>query len=129
MNLDYLKTLKERSKLTLQQISDASGVPLNTLKKIYSGDTESPSFDSIASIVRAADGSLDEMAGYPAKAPVTDHHENVGLLREIISEKDKQIECKNKWISFCVLLCLIFIGIAILVLVYDMLHSDIGYLK
>lgn len=58
-----LKNMKSEQNLTLQQISSASGVPLSTVNRILSGQTENPSFRDVAAIVAAMDGSLDAITG------------------------------------------------------------------
>lgn len=42
--VETLKNMKSEQNLTLQQISSASGVPLSTVNRILSGQTENPSF-------------------------------------------------------------------------------------
>ena len=39
-----LKLLKEKRKLTNQQLSDLSGVPVGTINRILSGQTDNPAF-------------------------------------------------------------------------------------
>lgn len=41
---DQLKELKNRKNLTAQEIADRSGVPLSTVNKILSGQTDNPAF-------------------------------------------------------------------------------------
>ena len=54
-----LKLLKEKRKLTNQQLSDLSGVPVGTINRILSGQTDNPSFQTVCDMVMAMDGSLD----------------------------------------------------------------------
>ena len=61
--VETLKSMKSEQNLTLQQISSASGVPLSTVNRILSGQTENPSFRDVAAIVAAMDGSLDAITG------------------------------------------------------------------
>ena len=56
-----LKLLKEKRKLTTQQLSDLSGVPVGTINRILSGQTDNPSFQTVCDLVMAMDGSLDEL--------------------------------------------------------------------
>ena len=39
-----LKELKDKRKLTNQQLADLSGVPLGTINRILSGQTDNPAF-------------------------------------------------------------------------------------
>ena len=61
--VETLKNMKSEQNLTLQQISSASGVPLSTVNRILSGQTENPSFRDVAAIVATMDGSLDAITG------------------------------------------------------------------
>ena len=58
-----LKLMKEARKLTTQQLSDLSGVPVGTINRILSGQTDNPSFQTVCDLVMAMDGSLDELVG------------------------------------------------------------------
>lgn len=57
----YLTMLKERSGLSYEAIAEKSGIPVATIKNLFSGKTENPSLDTIRKIVYAMGGSLDEM--------------------------------------------------------------------
>ena len=63
MITEKLTELKEKSALTNQQIADLSGVPLSTVTRIFSGQTDNPSFQTISDIVNVMGGSLDEIVG------------------------------------------------------------------
>ena len=58
-----LKELKDKRKLTNQQLADLSGVPIGTINRILAGQTENPSFQTVYDMVVAMEGSLDELAG------------------------------------------------------------------
>ena len=59
MLLTYLNTLKDKGKFTYEGIEKLSGVPVATIKNIFSGKTEDPRFETVSSIVVAMGGSLD----------------------------------------------------------------------
>lgn len=63
MICEYLKTLKEQSGLTVSQWSDLAKVPADTINKILQGVTKSPTLDTVAALVVAAGGSMDEFLG------------------------------------------------------------------
>ena len=65
--IQKLNQYKETSGLTNQQIADKSGVPVGTVNRIMAGQTEEPSFSTIAKIVKATGGSLDEIIGIEPK--------------------------------------------------------------
>lgn len=63
MWLDTLSELKKKSKKTLKQISDESGVPLGTLNKLFAGQTKDPKLDTVRSVVHALGYTLDDLDG------------------------------------------------------------------
>jgi len=65
----YLEELRKNSALTHQQIAELSGVPVGTVSRILAGQTKDPGFCSIAGIVVAMGGSLDEFIGI-----IREHH-------------------------------------------------------
>ena len=44
MTLDEMKRIKQERGISLAQLSELSGVPLGTLQKIFSGETEHPRY-------------------------------------------------------------------------------------
>lgn len=61
MIAEKLKTLKERSGLTVAQWSERSKIPVETINKILQGATKDPRFQTIVDLVLAADGTVDEI--------------------------------------------------------------------
>lgn len=64
MNIqEVCKIRKEDLKLTYQDISDASGVPLSTVQNFFSKFSKAPSIYTVAPICKAMGISLDEVFG------------------------------------------------------------------
>lgn len=64
MNIqEVCKSRKEELKLTYQDISDASGVPLSTVQNFFSKFSKAPSIYTVAPICKALGISLDEAFG------------------------------------------------------------------
>lgn len=53
MLLQKIQTLKDESKMSYQEIADKSGVPLSTVKRIFSGQTPDPGYTSVIAIIEA----------------------------------------------------------------------------
>lgn len=81
---DKLKELKDAKGLTVQAISDKSGVPASTVSRILSGQTESPYFANITDMVVAMGGSLDDLVGIKADG-FTEKAEAWSLYERIVS--------------------------------------------
>lgn len=58
---NYLSALKEKSGLTYEAIAEKSGRSESTIKNLCSGKSEDPRIDTVAPIILAMGGSLDEM--------------------------------------------------------------------
>ncbi len=144
--------MKSEQNLTLQQISSASGVPISTVNRILSGQTENPSFRDVAAIVAAMDGSLDAITGlqklegensqlldsnvmqllltmqnYYTKTLDTTRQQ---YMREIES-KDKQyrdmLADKNRWLRRLFLCLIAMIAVISFLLIIDFTNPAIGF--
>lgn len=105
-----LKELKDKRKLTNQQLSDLSGVPIGTINRILAGQTDNPSFQTVCDMVMAMGGSLDELVGIRGSAGKDQPPAN----GDIIYLYEKVIQSKNKWLIrlfvCCCVLILFFYG-------------------
>lgn len=119
-----LIALKTARNLTNQQIADLSGVPLSTVTRILSGQTENPNIQTIADIVGALDGSMDDILGLKTtaqKEPQT-HTELIELYKEIIRTKDKYIKALA-----IALACIV--GVILVLLACDLFNGGIGFVR
>lgn len=123
MLCDQLRALKEEKHLTVQQIADRSGVPVSTVSRVLSGQTDNPNFQTVCDIVMAMGGSLDELAGIkpPHEAP-TDADSTTRLYNRII-------ENKNRWIHRMFVLACVLAGILVAVLAIDALNPEVWFFK
>ena len=123
---NQLKQLKEKRKLTNQQLSDLSGVPIGTVNRILSGQTDNPSFQSVCDMVMALDGSLDELVGIKEEASPSDKKSS---NKEIIQLYEGIIADKEKWMirlfTCCCILTLVLIGIV----AFDLLNPNHGWFQ
>ena len=60
---DYLNALKVKGGFTTAEISNLSGIPEATVRKILSGETADPRFETIVKLVESMGGSMDDIAG------------------------------------------------------------------
>ena len=58
---EYLTQLRLKNDLTFEAIAEKSGRSVSTIKNLCSGKTEDPRLDTVAPIVYAMGGSIDEM--------------------------------------------------------------------
>ena len=68
----YLTALKEKSGLTYEAIAEKSARSESTVKNLITGKTEDPRLDTVAPVIYAMGGSLDEMYAGKSKEPANE---------------------------------------------------------
>lgn len=122
---DQLTELKDRGNLTIQDIAQMSDVPEGTVKKIFSGATENPSFQAVCKIVAVLGGSVDELVGIK---PVS-KADTVYISQELIDSYKRHINDKARWMRvFFKALCVV-VGFIMVVLLFDLFNGGIGYIR
>ena len=120
-----LKELKDKKKLTNQQLSDLSGVPVGTINRIMAGQTDNPSFQTVCDLVMAMEGSLDELVGIKGPAG----KDQAPIRNEIIHLYEKVIHSKNKWLICLFVCCCILILFIMGIVTYDLMNPRIGFFR
>ncbi|MCQ4771762.1 helix-turn-helix transcriptional regulator [Intestinimonas massiliensis] len=120
-----LKELKDQRKLTNQQLSDLSGVPVGTINRIMAGQTDNPSFQTVCDMVMAMGGSLDELAGIQTPGGGEPSPPGEDLIRLY----ERTIEGKEKWLYRLFFLCCVLIAVLLGVLIYDLTHPMVGFFR
>lgn len=68
---DYILALKEAGNFTVEDMATISGVPRQTVNNICTGKTEkNPGFATIAKLVLAMGGDMNELVGYERKKEI-----------------------------------------------------------
>ena len=122
-----LKLLKEKRGLTNQQLADLSGVPVGTVNRILSGQTDNPSFQTICDLVLAMDGSLDELAGIE-KGP-EGPEAKARASQDLIHPYEKMIEHKNRWIHRLFGLACLLGSIFLFLVIFDLMNPALGFVR
>lgn len=90
----YLTALKEKSGLTYEAIAEKSQRSESTVKNLCSGKTEDPRLDTVAPVIYAVGGSIDEM--YTGKSKDAVKEISINSIKEIyeyqLSEMTKMSE-------------------------------------
>lgn len=126
MFCEYLKQRKTQLGITVQELSEVSGVPLQTVNNILCGRTSNPGIDAAVALIQAVSGSLDEACDLTAPPPqpaptACDTCKLVKLYRERAKQKDRYI-----LVLFGV--CSFFVAVILFVLLYDLFNPNIGYI-
>ena len=120
-----LKELKDQRKLTNQQLSDLSGVPVGTINRIMAGQTDNPSFQTVCDMVMAMGGSRDELAGIQTPGGGEPSPPGEDLIRLY----ERTIEGKEKWLYRLFFLCCVLVAVLLGVLIYDLTHPMVGFFR
>lgn len=93
---EYLKYLKTNGNFSWLDISTASGLPEATIRKIFSGETADPRFETVVRLVSAMGGSLDKINAIEKveKAEISEDSQIKALkaLKEVYEERIKDIK-------------------------------------
>lgn len=116
-----LNQLKEKRGLTNQQIADKSREPISTVTRILNGQTENPSYQTIANMVRAMDGSLDAIEGI--------EHPAEEIPNKVIELYERMIERQRKYIKFLFFALIGMVGVVVLAIMIDVLQGSIGFIR
>ena len=138
---EYLKYLKTNGDFSWHDISVASGLPEATIRKIFSGETADPRFETVVRLVSAMGGSLEKINAIEKveNVEITEDSQIKALkaLKEVYEERIKDIkqsslehiqslkrDKKILIVAVCVL-SVLFIG----VLVFDLLVGSVGWFR
>lgn len=139
-----------RHNMTYQQLADASGVPVGTVKSILTGATASPGFEPVCAMIHAMGESIDAFySGVPQAQPqhrnaaqaeetITDNHNLLPLRDEIkviageaihaVYQTDVYHNLHNN-LRWWRAVALIETGFIFFLLVWDITHPSMGYIQ
>lgn len=109
-----LNNLKDKHNLTLQDIAEKSGIPMSTVKKIFSGQTLDPGYLSMKPIL-----DVLQQEEKNSQSPSI----------EIIDLYERIIKRKNRWIIILTTLSLLFASVFIFLLIWDLCNFNIGFIR
>lgn len=139
-----------RHSMTYQQLADASGVPVGTVKSILTGATTNPGFDPVCAMIQAMGESIDAFysgmphaqlqhhhAAHDAES-ITDNHNLLPLRDEIkiiageaihaVYQTDVYHNLHNN-LRWWRAVALIETGFIFFLLVWDITHPAMGYIQ
>lgn len=128
---DYLMALKNKGNFKFAELSNLSGIPEPTIRKIFSGETPDPRFETVAKLVAAMGGTLDDAVSSKKEKEIADNvvttlktesEMRIDELKERLAslEKDKRILA----IAVAAL-----VGVVVLLLVFDMAIGAHGWVQ
>lgn len=129
MWLEILKDLKMKSGMTAQELAEKSNVPLSTVKRILSGQTDNPGIQTVCDLFAALGSPLGESPAAaqntlqkPAEIHDDAKDEIIRILRLVIAHK-------NKWMRGFVITIIVLLFLLFAILLYDVLNPNIGIVR
>lgn len=119
-----LQELKDKSGMSYQDIADKSDVPLPTVKRILSGQTSDPGYSSVIAIVKALNGSIDDI-----QEVMQENSRSVATTQKMCSVYEKNIHEKNQLIKFLLIISISMTAIFIFLFVWDFLNPNVGFFR
>lgn len=132
--LDRIKKAVDAQALTMQQLSDMSGLSVSTISRTFGGKTDPT--DYTLSTMEAALGITEA----PIDGKIAEHAGADPMVERYIASQEQRIARirahynmllaeKNRWIKMSFSLNIILVIFIIVVLIYDALHPDIGWFQ
>lgn len=129
---DYLNQLKSNGKYTWSDIATISEIPETTIRKIFSGETADPRFDTVAKIVTALGGSLDDILDKTKKGEQLETN-TIFSLKEVYEDRIKDLKEYNNQLRKekrnLVIVTAILIAILAGVLIADIFIGTHGWIR
>lgn len=124
---EKLQEMKQKSQQSYQAIADKSGVPLPTVKRIFSGQTPDPSYTTVCLLIKAMEIPPEETVGLYEAIATTAPMDNADA--RLIDLYERSIDTKNKWIRLLLIICLFLVSIFIFILIWDVCNPHTGFFR
>lgn len=139
----YLQGLKDKKQWTVAQWETASGVPKQTISRLLKAQVESPQFRTVAAIVIAAEGSLDELCGIAPQVEIQEKYVNSIESQEVINKGERSITYLKKQVEILQAanrkcrrhntICHVIIGVFLflfgVLLAWDLMYPQYGFIN
>lgn len=120
---ERLQALMNQKKMTITGVSKLSGVPETTVRNIVTGKTPDPGLQNVVDIVKAMNGSLDEIVGIE-RPPVTVEPPTPATVdQNVIHLYERSIANKNAWIKRLFFACCGIVGAVFILAIIGALHG------
>lgn len=127
MWLEKLKELKAKRGMTSQELAEKSNVPLSTVKRILTGQTDNPGIQTVNDLFTALDSSLGDFMHDSTENKQPEQKEDPKDV--IIRMQREEIKHKNRWIVAIFIIALFFACAFVFLVLYDATHPDVGFIR
>ena len=135
---DYLNTLKAKGNFTYSDISKLSGISEGTVRKIFSGETGDPRFETLLKLVTSMGGSMDDIGGAKKESEIENnavivlkeaYESRIEALRERIDDIKKYADSLHRDKRMLGIAVVILGVILVGLLVFDIALDSNGWLQ
>ena len=135
---DYLNALKNKVGITCAEWSNLSNVPEGTIRKILSGETPDPRFDTIAKLVTSVGGSMDDIVGAKKESEIESnavivlkeaYESRIDALRERVEDVKKYAESLHRDKKMLTVAVVVLVAILIGILIFDISLDTNGWIQ
>lgn len=135
---DYLNALKNKGNFKFSELSNLSGVPEATIRKIFTGETPDPRFDTVAKLVSAMGGTLDDAFSTKKEKDIeanvvtelkANYEIHIENLRERIADMNEAIEFLKRDRKILGIITGILVAVLVLLLVFDIAIGSHGWVQ
>ena len=128
---EYLNTLKNAGNYSWSDISNLSGIPEATVRKVFSGETSDPRFETIAKLVIAMGGDMNDAMDNKKKKEIEISStitlkESCEMRLDDMKEYIASLKNDKKVLGIAVS---VLVGIVVLLLVLDILMASHGWIR
>lgn len=127
MNLEKLNALKTKGKFSNERISKLSGIPVQTVGRIFRGEGN-PTFDNIAAIVRVIGGDMNDLADLHEEESES-KNELIRVQEITIKMQKTSIDEKRRYIKWMAIAIACLIAVIILFTAIDRANGSVGWLR
>ena len=134
---DRLKALQIKADISCAEWSKLSTVPEATIRKILSGETPDPRFDTIAKLVTCIGGSMDDIVGNQKSGEIENnavivlkdaYESRIEALRERLDDVKKYAESLQRDKKMLGIVVAVLISLIIGMFVFDIALDTNGWL-
>lgn len=135
---EYLNTLKIKGNFSCAEISKLSGIPEATVRKILSGETADPRFETIVKLVASMGGSMDDIMGGKKEIEIENnavmvlkeaYESRIDALRERLADTKKYADSLKQDKRMLGIAVVILAAILVGILIFDIALDTNGWVR
>ena len=98
MNIRKLNEIREVRNLSCVSIAKQSGVPYRTVSKLFSGENQNPTWETITAITRVLNCSLDELLNtHPSEIFSSEEIKRIRKFRSLSAHGKRMVDTTVFW--------------------------------